>query len=97
MKKELIELRVNGRDHELAVAPNRVLLDMVEQFIRRTRRYEVALMRDGRNVATATHEHEAVMDALEQGDLAGACAALRRNLETGFAPIAEWLRTREET
>ncbi len=31
MKKELIELRVNGRDHELAVAPNRVLLDVLRQ------------------------------------------------------------------
>jgi carbon-monoxide dehydrogenase small subunit len=31
MKKELIELRVNGRDHELAVAPNRLLLDVLRQ------------------------------------------------------------------
>jgi len=31
MKKELIELRVNGRTHELAVAPNQVLLDVLRQ------------------------------------------------------------------
>src|SRR6266513_3804710 len=27
MKKQLLELRVNGRSHELAVEPNRLLLD----------------------------------------------------------------------
>jgi len=31
MKKELIELRVNGRSHELAVAPNSILLDVLRQ------------------------------------------------------------------
>ena len=31
MKKELIELRVNGRIHELAVEPNKLLLDVLRQ------------------------------------------------------------------
>ena len=31
MKKELIELRVNGRTHELAVQPNSILLDVLRQ------------------------------------------------------------------
>jgi aerobic-type carbon monoxide dehydrogenase small subunit (CoxS/CutS family) len=31
MKKELIELRVNGRTHELAIAPNQLLLDALRQ------------------------------------------------------------------
>lgn len=31
MKKELIELRVNGRIHELAVQPNSLLLDVLRQ------------------------------------------------------------------
>jgi len=31
MKKELIELRVNGRSHELAIEPNKLLLDMLRQ------------------------------------------------------------------
>jgi carbon-monoxide dehydrogenase small subunit len=31
MKKELIELRVNGRVHELAVEPNQLLLDVLRQ------------------------------------------------------------------
>jgi len=31
MKKQLIELRVNGRSHELAIEPNRLLLDVLRQ------------------------------------------------------------------
>ena len=84
--------------HRLLIAdcPNKVLLDLVDQFITRTRRYEIALMREGRNVAVATGTHEAIMAALAAGDLAAGCAALRTNLETGFAPIAAWLAEREE-
>jgi carbon-monoxide dehydrogenase small subunit len=31
VKKELIELRINGRTHELAIAPNQLLLDLLRQ------------------------------------------------------------------
>jgi len=31
MKKELIELRINGRSHELAIEPSKVLLDALRQ------------------------------------------------------------------
>ena len=31
MKKELIELRINGRTHELAIEPNSLLLDVLRQ------------------------------------------------------------------
>lgn len=79
----------------IADCANEVLIGLIEQFIRRTRRYEIALMRDGRNVAQATRNHEDIMRALAEGDLAGGCAALRNNLETGFAPIAAWLAERE--
>ena len=36
MKKELIELRVNGRSHELAVEPNALLLDVLRQELQLT-------------------------------------------------------------
>ena len=36
MKKELIELRVNGRSYELAVAPNKLLLDVLRQDLNLT-------------------------------------------------------------
>ena len=31
MKKELIELHINGRSHELAIEPNKLLLDVLRQ------------------------------------------------------------------
>lgn len=36
MKKELIELRINGRSYELAVEPNRLLLDLLRQDLNLT-------------------------------------------------------------
>ena len=36
MRKELIELQVNGRRHELAVAPNETLLDVLRETLRLT-------------------------------------------------------------
>ncbi|MGE5723751.1 MAG: (2Fe-2S)-binding protein [Acidobacteriota bacterium] len=36
MKKELITLRVNGRTHELAVEPSRLLLDVLREDLRLT-------------------------------------------------------------
>ena len=36
MRKELIELRVNGRSHELAVEPNALLLDVLRQELQLT-------------------------------------------------------------
>jgi carbon-monoxide dehydrogenase small subunit len=36
MKKELIELRVNGRIHELAIEPSRLLLDALRQDLQLT-------------------------------------------------------------
>jgi DNA-binding GntR family transcriptional regulator len=81
----------------LAGCPNRILLDLIEQFMRRTRRYEIALMRERRNVLASTKNHEEIMAALQAADLAGACAALRRNMQVGIVPIVSWLKERETT
>jgi DNA-binding GntR family transcriptional regulator len=81
----------------VAGCPNNVLLDLIRQFIRRTRRYEIGLMRDRRNVTVATDTHRDIIDALRRSDLAGACAALRQNLTNGFEPIAAWLRERDSS
>jgi DNA-binding GntR family transcriptional regulator len=79
----------------IADCPNKVLIDLVEQFIRRTRRYEIALMSERRNVLNASFDHKAILAALKRRDLPGACAALKRNLETGREPITAWLKERE--
>jgi DNA-binding GntR family transcriptional regulator len=79
----------------LAHCPNRVLLALIEQFQYRTRRYELALMRDRVNVLDTVRQHAAVLARLRRGDLRGACAALRKNMESGRAPIEAWLRKKE--
>lgn len=79
----------------IARCPNKVLIDLIRQFIQRTRRYEIALMREQKNVAVATSNHKSIMAALRRRDLEAACAALRINLQTGREPIAAWLKARE--
>lgn len=75
--------------------PNKILLDLIRQFIRRTHRYEVTLMRESANVAQATKNHRSIIAALKRGDLEAACDALRKNLESGREPIVAWLESRE--
>jgi DNA-binding GntR family transcriptional regulator len=93
--EEIIKLDDRWHLELLAGCPNRVLVELIEQNIRRTRRYELALMRESRNVATASDEHERIIAALRAGDLEAGCRALRRNMESGFEPIAAWLKARE--
>jgi len=83
--------------HRLLIAgcPNPVLLELIEQFMRRTRRYEIALMRERKNVSMMCANHRAIMAALRRRDLKAACKKLRANLATGDEPIAAWLRARE--
>lgn len=78
----------------IATCPNKVLIELIELMIHRTRRYEIALMRERRNGLRAGLDHRAVMAALEGRDLPRACAALKKNLQTGKAPIAAWLKER---
>jgi DNA-binding GntR family transcriptional regulator len=80
----------------VAGCPNRILVAMIEQFSRRTRRYELALMRERTNVQTTAQEHDAVLTKLRRGDMRGACGALRENMKSGAEPIRQWLREREE-
>jgi DNA-binding GntR family transcriptional regulator len=79
----------------LARCPNRVLLGLIEQFIHRTRRYELALMREQRNVLRTVQDHDDILAALRAQDLDGACVALRDNMESGKAAIVAWLRERQ--
>jgi DNA-binding GntR family transcriptional regulator len=78
----------------LAGCRNRVLLEMIQNIIQRTRRYELALMRETHNLRRAAREHERILAALRRRDLDGACAALERNMRSGREPIVAWLRKR---
>jgi DNA-binding GntR family transcriptional regulator len=81
----------------IADCPNRVLLDLIQQFIQRTRRYELALKRERSNVEHSIEDHERILRALRQGDLEGACGELKQSMLTGRRPIVEWLTEREMT
>jgi DNA-binding GntR family transcriptional regulator len=81
----------------IANCPNTILLDLIKQFIQRTRRYEIALMREQRGAATAFVNHKSIMSALKRKDLDAACAALRKNLQWGREPIVAWLESRPDT
>lgn len=93
--EEIINLDDTWHLELLAECPNRVLVGLIEQNIRRTRRYEMALMREQKNVRIASDEHEQIIAALRAGNLEAGCNALRRNMESGFEPIAVWLKARE--
>ena len=91
----VIELDDRWHLELLAGCPNRVLIELIEQLIQRTRRYELALMRGRHNVQRATGDHARILRLLRSGDLAGACSALRQNMQSGVEPIRAWLRSRE--
>ncbi len=78
----------------IAGCPNRVLIEMIENMIVRTRRYELALMREQKNVDVATQDHDRIVAALRAGDLKAACDALKQNMQSGREPIVAWLKQR---
>lgn len=81
----------------LGACPNRVLVGMIEQLMMRTRRYELALMRERPSVDHTTRHHDEILAALRRGDLEAACAALKANMVHGREPILAWLRERAST
>lgn len=78
----------------LAACPNRILLELIQQLIVRTRCYEHALFRETKNVWVAGNEHDLIMAALRDNDLNTACSMLKQNMQSGKSPIVEWLTHR---
>lgn len=78
----------------IEACPNRILIELIGNLMLRTRRYELALLRERRNLARSTQDHEAILAALGAADLEAACAALKHNMESGREPMREWLVTR---
>lgn len=79
----------------IAACPNRVLVEMIENLMLRTRRYELALMRETKNAAAAAADHTDILSALRAGELMAACSALKLNMQSGRAPILKWLSGRD--
>lgn len=72
--------------------PNQALVDLIKQFMRRTRRYEFHLMSTRESVQSAVGNKEKIIANLRKGRLDQACEALRRTLERGKEPIIKWLK-----
>jgi DNA-binding GntR family transcriptional regulator len=79
----------------IAACPNRVLIELIENIILRTRRYEVALLRERPNLIRASEDHDRILAALRSGDLVEACAGLKRNMESANGPMIAWLTSRQ--
>jgi len=80
----------------LLECPNHLLLEMIEQLIWKTRRYEYAYLAESSNQQVATDEHEAILDALEQSDLSLACQLLAKNMTSTTEPLVAWLQARQQ-
>jgi DNA-binding GntR family transcriptional regulator len=78
----------------IADCPNKVLIELIQNIMVRTRRYELALMREKVSVGSAIEDHERVVAALKAGNLEAACAGLKRNMQIGREPVVEWLKQR---
>ena len=79
----------------IAGCPNPVLIELIEQFMWRTRRYELGLMSQKVGMQGAVAAHERILAALEAGDLDLAANELESNMARGQEPILEWLAKRD--
>jgi DNA-binding GntR family transcriptional regulator len=78
-----------------AECPNPVLVELIEQFMRRTRRYELASMGQQRILRSTTRNKARIVETLREGRLARACTMLRKSLLGGGTPVFEWLTQRD--
>lgn len=92
-----VAIDLDNRWHLLLLAdcPNRILVEMIQSIMMKTHRYELALLRERPDVATAGADHERIMDALRAGNLEAGCALLQQNMRSGKGPIMEWLKARQ--
>jgi DNA-binding GntR family transcriptional regulator len=74
---------------------NPVLVELIEHFMRRTRRYELAAMRERENVTASSRSKIEVVELLRAGKLSGACKRVRKSLNDGAEPVLEWLARRK--
>ena len=74
--------------------PNKILVDLIKLFMRRFRRYGLAVYRETKVLKATNHEHVKIINSLRRDDIEDACRWLRRNLLTDKTPVLEWLAER---
>ena len=77
----------------LHTCPNQVVVDLIEQMMWRTRRYELGYFKATRNVSTAHTEHRKLIAALKKNDLREACRRLEANMTSAMPALEKWLAT----
>ena len=92
-------IELDNQWHRLLLdgCPNKILLDLIDQLIWKTWRYEYAYMSRDDSVTVASAEHDAILDALDDGNLARACALLRTNMSSALPALVAWLQSQAES
>ncbi len=74
---------------------NQILLDLIDDHIWKTRRYEILYMDTEINVKQVAKEHDVIIQALKSGDLEAACKGLLQNMSTSREPISSRIEKAE--
>lgn len=94
--RRTVELDEAWHRELLGHCPNRVVLELIETFMLRTRPFERAYMAERATVRTVVDEHDRIRAALASGDLAGAVEALRTNMSSAIPVLVAWASERSE-
>lgn len=79
----------------IAKCPNPVLVDLIRQFMLRTRRYELGLQRQKPGMPGAVAAKDRMIALLQRGDLDGACKEVEGSMTRGQDPVLRWLAERQ--
>jgi DNA-binding GntR family transcriptional regulator len=92
-------VRLDDRFHLELIAgcPNPVLVELIRQFMWRTRRYELGLQQRSVGMKGAVAAHQRILAALKRGDLDHACRELEGNMMRGQDPVLKWLAERDQS
>lgn len=75
--------------------PNGILLDLIRDYMRKTRRYEHVYLNSLSHVAVALDEHETILRHLRHDDLESACQALWQNMQSAVPQLVAWFSSRD--
>ncbi len=78
----------------LSHCDNQILLDMIAQFMKRTRSLEYAYMKANENVDTLLAEHNKMIAHLRSGNVQKAADVLHQNMQTAVPALIAWIKSR---
>lgn len=75
-----------------AKCPNQTLIGLIDQFMKRTARYEIVSMASDETISNGVTSRTNVIAALRNGDMDRAAELLQAGLLSGKVPVVRWLR-----